>query len=54
MANKPKDPVCGMEVDPAQGRAEKTGEHEFYFCSEDCRRKFKADPVQYTGGEGTA
>ena len=44
-----KDPVCGMDVDPA------TAEHhvhsqgkDYYFCSEHCATKFKADEQQYT------
>ena len=53
MDAKSKDPVCGMDVDPAVGRKEKTAGREFYFCSEDCARKFKANPAQYAG-KGTA
>jgi len=42
------DPVCGMEVDeknaPAQGSYRgKT----YYFCSEDCKASFDANPKKY-------
>lgn len=42
------DPVCGMEV--AMGEGAITAEHEgktYYFCSEECRDKFMADPMSY-------
>ncbi|MBA2258848.1 MAG: YHS domain-containing protein [Acidobacteria bacterium] len=44
-----KDPVCGMEVDPATaaGRSEHRGQ-TYYFCSKSCQTKFEADPSQYT------
>jgi Cu+-exporting ATPase len=43
-----QDPVCGMEVDPANA----AGQHEhagstFYFCNPGCRAKFMADPGRY-------
>ncbi len=43
-----KDPVCGMDVDPAttQHHAEHDG-HAYHFCSNGCRTKFVADPVRY-------
>jgi Cu+-exporting ATPase len=43
-----KDPVCGMDVDPAA-----TGHHarhdgtDYHFCSGGCRAKFVADPGHY-------
>ena len=43
-----KDPVCGMEVDPAT-----TAHHarhdgsDYHFCSDGCRRRFSADPQRY-------
>jgi Cu+-exporting ATPase len=45
-----KDPVCGMEIDPAD--AVGTVEHEgktYHFCSESCVEKFQADPDVYLG-----
>lgn len=43
-----RDPVCGMTVDPAQGKpsAEHDG-HTYHFCSEGCRSKFVSDPETY-------
>jgi len=42
------DPVCGMTVDPASaaGSADHQGT-KYYFCSEHCLVKFKADPGNY-------
>lgn len=44
-----KDPVCGMEVDPAQAKhkAEHAG-RTYYFCSAHCLEKFRANPSQYS------
>jgi Cu+-exporting ATPase len=39
------DPVCGMEVDPADAAA--AWEHDgttYYFCSIGCFERFRADP----------
>ncbi len=48
-ANDPtKDPVCGMEVNPAT--AQHHVEHEgtiFHFCSARCQAKFEANPDAY-------
>ncbi len=43
-----KDPVCGMDVDPATARFshEQAGQ-VFHFCSSRCLEKFKADPAHY-------
>ncbi len=45
---KVKDPVCGMDVDPATAKHTLThaGQH-FYFCSPGCKAKFEADPQRY-------
>ncbi len=43
-----KDPVCGMEIEPAN--AFTTREHmgqTFYFCSASCAEQFDADPHKY-------
>jgi Cu+-exporting ATPase len=43
-----KDPVCGMDVDPAS--AQQKSEHEgqtYYFCAPGCRRAFESDPKKY-------
>ena len=45
---KKKDPVCGMDVSTANGSITSSFEGNAYiFCSEDCKRKFEADPHQY-------
>ena len=43
-----RDPVCGMNVDPATTlhRAEHAG-HRYYFCSAKCRDRFIAEPARY-------
>jgi Cu+-exporting ATPase len=43
-----KDPVCGMQVDPAKaaGSSENNGK-TYYFCSASCKQKFDRDPKQY-------
>jgi Cu+-exporting ATPase len=43
-----KDPVCGMDVDPAisKHRAEYAGA-TFHFCSAGCRTKFQTEPARY-------
>ena len=43
-----KDPVCGMDVDPADAAG--TSEHagtKYYFCSAGCKQKFDQNPAQY-------
>ena len=43
-----KDPVCGMDVDPSTARFQATFDgRTFYFCSQNCHDKFKANPEQY-------
>lgn len=48
-----KDPVCGMDVDPA------TAEHKteykgatYYFCCPHCKGSFDKEPEKYLTGEG--
>lgn len=49
-----RDPVCGMQVDPAKAAAEAVhAETTHYFCSERCAEKFRAEPVRcLEGGQG--
>ncbi len=48
-ANTVKDPVCGMNVDPAETQHHtRLGDNDYYFCSKGCLEKFKANPGQYT------
>ena len=45
-----KDPVCGMDVDPAT--AEHVAQHEgvtHHFCSAHCKARFAADPQAFLG-----
>jgi len=48
LADRVKDPVCGMAVDPHKSdhRAE-YDRKPYYFCSSKCREKFVADPATY-------
>jgi heavy metal translocating P-type ATPase len=43
-----KDPVCGMNVDPATSK-HRSGHagRPFHFCSAGCKTKFEADPARY-------
>ena len=43
-----KDPVCGMDVNPdtAFGSHDHGG-RTYFFCSEDCLEKFRAEPAKY-------
>ncbi len=48
MAEKVKDPVCGMEVDKDKPAA--TSEHmgqTYYFCSPSCKESFDKEPMKY-------
>ena len=49
---KAKDPVCGMEVDPAKAttKSEYKGQ-TYYFCSLGCKRAFDQDPERYIQAE---
>lgn len=43
-----KDPVCGMDVDPATAAA--TAEYKgktYYFCAPGCKRAFETAPEKY-------
>lgn len=54
-----RDPVCGLEVDPSEAPAKETFEgRTYFFCTENCRRKFVEAPERYIGassrpGEGS-
>jgi uncharacterized protein len=38
--NMVKDPVCGMYMDPRLAVKHETANGIFYFCSEECKKKF--------------
>ena len=52
MATTVKDPVCGMDIDPATaaGKSEYK-EQTFYFCSLGCKKAFDENPEKYLGKE---
>jgi Cu+-exporting ATPase len=46
------DPVCGMAVDPATARHRRChGGETYFFCSEQCARKFTAEPHRYLNAQ---
>jgi Cu+-exporting ATPase len=48
IGRNPRDPVCGMEVDPsAGGPSHEHDGHLYHFCSERCRDRFAAAPRDY-------
>ena len=50
-----KDPVCGMNVDPARAASAVTvGVNTYYFCCRLCGEKFTADPQKYLNPTATA
>ncbi len=48
----PRDPVCGMEVDPVTGYSRMYEGREYRFCSRNCLDKFDAAPERYAGEMG--
>src|SRR5512133_1747469 len=44
-----RDPVCGMEVDPASppGGSVHRGRYAYHFCSDRCRARFEAEPERF-------
>lgn len=50
-----QDPVCGMRIEKedAVARVEYGGK-AYYFCSEDCRSEFEANPEDYADEAGEA
>ena len=44
---KMHDPVCGMEVDPAKAMHSEHAGKTYYFCSQNCKRDFDANPGKY-------
>jgi Cu+-exporting ATPase len=48
-----RDPVCGMNVDPARAAARaEHGSVTYYFCSAGCARRFEQNPVKYLNAAG--
>jgi len=44
-----RDPVCGMSVDPASARRFEHAGHDYFFCGERCRVRFREDPESFLG-----
>jgi len=43
-----KDPVCGMQVDPAKAAGSSVHEGKtYYFCSKMCQQRFEQKPESY-------
>ena len=50
-----KDPVCGMNVNPATAKAkEEYRGNTYYFCCPHCAEKFKAGPEKYVAQAASA
>ena len=50
-----KDPVCGMMIDERDAVA--TSDYQgkrYYFCSDDCKVEFDANPSEYAQARGSA
>jgi len=53
-AEKVRDPVCGMSVDPTASKHRfDHGGKTFHFCSAGCRTKFATDPAKYLDNRET-
>ncbi len=48
MADKAKDPVCGMTVDKVENRKERHESQDYYFCSDACKTRFHEHPESFT------
>jgi Cu+-exporting ATPase len=42
-----RDPVCGMSVDPESARRFEHAGHDYFFCGERCRVRFREDPESF-------
>ncbi|MFN0149628.1 MAG: heavy metal translocating P-type ATPase [bacterium] len=49
-----KDPVCGMTVTPESRHRHEHEGRTYFFCSEQCKVKFAADPPKYLAPEPAA
>jgi trehalose synthase len=47
LAGEVRDPVCGMQLDPAKALADEHRGRTYYFCSESCRQEFTAAPERF-------
>lgn len=45
-----KDPICGMDVDPATARhSSEYAQRTYYFCARGCKAAFDRNPAGYAG-----
>ena len=43
-----RDPVCGMNLEPGKAKSQREFEgHTYHFCSDECRKKFDTNPIQF-------
>ncbi len=50
-----RDPVCGMDVDPATAAGSyEHGGRTYYFCCRQCLEKFRGDPSRFDAGRAGA
>ncbi len=48
--SKQKDPVCGMDVDPATAKGTSAFQGKrYFFCNTKCQAKFDANPESFLG-----
>ncbi len=47
---EPRDPVCGMGIDPATALRQELQGHVFFFCSRACAHEFTRDPERFLRG----
>jgi trehalose synthase len=47
LAGEARDPVCGMQVDPARAPGLEHAGRRYAFCSESCRQQFAATPERF-------
>ena len=42
------DPVCGMKIEERRTELQtQFGGKKYFFCSDECRKEFEADPNEY-------
>jgi YHS domain-containing protein len=43
-----RDPVCGMQVDEKQAKAQIQHQGQtYYFCSDQCKQRFEENPKRF-------
>ena len=47
-----KDPVCGIKVDDSRAEFQtQFAGKKYFFCSDECRKEFEAEPDAYVEAE---